>query len=95
VRVCVERRITPMPTNLQLDDRLIGEAVKLGGHTTKKDAVNQALSEYVQQLKQKRYLLTTRTGCTRTRRVRADSVEYVLVGTSTAWRVHSDSMSPH
>lgn len=41
-----------MATNLQLDDRLIREAVKLGGHRTKKAAVTQALADYVRHLKQ-------------------------------------------
>ena len=41
-----------MATNLELDDRLIRQAVKLGGHRTKKAAVTQALSEYVSHLKQ-------------------------------------------
>ena len=39
-------------TNLELDDRLIRQAVKLGGHRTKKAAVTQALPEYVSHLKQ-------------------------------------------
>ena len=41
-----------MPTNLALDDRLIQVAQKLGGHRTKKDAVNAALDEYVRRRKQ-------------------------------------------
>lgn len=41
-----------MATNLQIDDRLIQKAVKLGGHKTKKAAVTQALIEYIQQLEQ-------------------------------------------
>ncbi len=32
-----------MPTNLALDDRLIEEARKIGGHKTKKEAVSVAL----------------------------------------------------
>ena len=36
-----------MATNLALDDRLIAEAVRAGGHKTKKDAVTAALREYV------------------------------------------------
>jgi Bacterial antitoxin of type II TA system, VapB len=36
-----------MPTNLAIDDKLIEEARKVGHHTTKKDAVTAALSEYV------------------------------------------------
>ena len=36
-----------MPTNLDLDDDLVAEAKKLGHHKTKREAVNQALKEYV------------------------------------------------
>jgi hypothetical protein len=36
-----------MATNLHLDDSLICEAQRLGGHKTKKDAVVAALEEYV------------------------------------------------
>ncbi len=42
-----------MATNLDLDDKLIEKARKLGGHRTKKDAVTRALEEYVRWLKQK------------------------------------------
>ena len=45
-----------MATNLQLDDRLIRQAVELGGHRTKKAAVTQALSDYIQHLTQERIL---------------------------------------
>ena len=41
-----------MPTNLAIDDRLIAEAQKLGGHRTKKETVTAALDEYVQHRKQ-------------------------------------------
>ncbi|MFY9558669.1 MAG: type II toxin-antitoxin system VapB family antitoxin [Terriglobales bacterium] len=41
-----------MPTNLALDDRLIEEARRAGGHKTKKEAVNAALAEYVRRRKQ-------------------------------------------
>ena len=41
-----------MATNLELDDRLIRQAVKLGKHRTKKAAVTQALTDYVSRLKQ-------------------------------------------
>lgn len=41
-----------MPTNLALDDKLIEEAQRTGGHKTKREAVNAALSEYVKRLKQ-------------------------------------------
>ena len=45
-----------MPTNLAIDDRLINEAVRLGHHRTKKDAVNAALDEYIRRRKQQRIL---------------------------------------
>jgi Arc/MetJ family transcription regulator len=45
-----------MATNLQLDDRLIREAVSLGKHRTKKAAVTQALTEYIRHLRQQRIL---------------------------------------
>ena len=41
-----------MATNLQIDDKLILKAVRLGKHRTKKAAVTQALVEYIQHLKQ-------------------------------------------
>ena len=45
-----------MATNLQLDDRLIRKAVRLGGHRTKKAAVTQALTDYVRHLEQEKIL---------------------------------------
>ena len=36
-----------MPTNLALDDKLINQAVTIGHHKSKKDAVNTALTEYI------------------------------------------------
>lgn len=45
-----------MPTNLAIDDRLIREAVRLGCHRTKKDAVNAALDEYIRRYKQQAIL---------------------------------------
>jgi hypothetical protein len=45
-----------MATNLQLDDQLIEEAVTLGKHRTKKEAVTQALNEYVRHLRQEKIL---------------------------------------
>jgi Arc/MetJ family transcription regulator len=45
-----------MPTNLALDDRLIEEAVKVGGHKTKREAVTAALQEYVRYRRQLRVL---------------------------------------
>jgi len=45
-----------MATNLALDDTLIEEARKTGGHKTKKEAVTKALEEYVRHRKQLRIL---------------------------------------
>jgi len=45
-----------LATNLQLDDRLIERAVKLGKHKTKRAAVTQALKEYVEHLEQQKIL---------------------------------------
>jgi len=41
-----------MATNLAIDPNLLDEALLVGGLTTKKDTVNQALTEYVQRRKQ-------------------------------------------
>ena len=46
-----------MPTNLNLDDALLNEAVRLSGKRTKRDTVNAALLEYVSRLKQRRILV--------------------------------------
>jgi Arc/MetJ family transcription regulator len=45
-----------MATNLAIDDRLLEEALRVGGQRTKKDTVTQALEEYVQRRKQARIL---------------------------------------
>lgn len=45
-----------MATNLALDDSLIEEARRTGGHRTKKEAVTAALAEYVKRRKQLRVL---------------------------------------
>jgi len=45
-----------MPTNLAIDDKLIEEARRIGGHKTKKEAVNSALEEYVKRRKKLRIL---------------------------------------
>jgi hypothetical protein len=41
-----------MATNLAIDDDLLREAQKIGGHRTKKDTVNSALREYIQSRRQ-------------------------------------------
>ncbi len=45
-----------MATNLQIDDKLIVKAVKLGRHKTKKAAVTRALIEYIQHMEQEKIL---------------------------------------
>jgi Arc/MetJ family transcription regulator len=45
-----------MPTNLNIDDGLLEEAVKVSGKKTKRETVNAALSEYVSRRKQRRIL---------------------------------------
>lgn len=45
-----------MATNLQIDDKLILRAVKLGRHRTKKAAVTRALSDYIHHLEQESLL---------------------------------------
>ncbi|HTS36182.1 MAG TPA: type II toxin-antitoxin system VapB family antitoxin [Candidatus Solibacter sp.] len=45
-----------MATNLAIDDRLIEEARKTGGHKTKKEAVTTALEEYIRRHRQRRIL---------------------------------------
>ena len=41
-----------MATNIEIDNNLIQEALKLGGHRTKRAVVEEALQEYVQRRKQ-------------------------------------------
>ena len=43
-----------MATNLQIDDKLINKAVKLGKHRTKKAAVTQALTDYIHHIEQEK-----------------------------------------
>lgn len=45
-----------MPTNLNIDDALLEEAVRLSGKKTKRDTVNAALQEYVARRKQRRIM---------------------------------------
>ncbi|MDA8172016.1 MAG: type II toxin-antitoxin system VapB family antitoxin [Nitrospiraceae bacterium] len=42
-----------MATNLAIDEKLLSEAVKVGGFKTKKSAVNQALKEFIEHRKRK------------------------------------------
>jgi Arc/MetJ family transcription regulator len=45
-----------MATKLAIDDKLIEEARRRGGHRTKKEAVTTALKEYIRRHKQQRIL---------------------------------------
>jgi len=45
-----------MPTNLAIDDRLLEEAKRIGGHRTKKATVTEALHEYIRHRKQTKIL---------------------------------------
>ena len=46
-------RISHMATNLNLDDQLVTEALALSGLKTKRDAVNEALREFVARHRQR------------------------------------------
>ncbi|MFM8358448.1 MAG: type II toxin-antitoxin system VapB family antitoxin [Verrucomicrobiota bacterium] len=43
-----------MATNLQIDDRLLALAQRVGGFRTKKETVNQALADFVKRREQSR-----------------------------------------
>ena len=45
-----------MATNIELNEVLLSKAMRLGKIKTKKDAVNEALSEYVQRREQLKVL---------------------------------------
>ena len=45
-----------MATNLAIDDQLLEEAQRVGGHRTKKATVTEALEKYIQRRKQARIL---------------------------------------
>jgi Arc/MetJ family transcription regulator len=47
-------RLLHVATNLAIDDKLLEEAVRAGGHRTKKAAVTEALQEYIQRRQQAR-----------------------------------------
>jgi len=56
---CSHSHLCKMPhmaTNLAIDDRLLTEAQKIGGHRTKKATVTQALEEFIQRRKQVKIL---------------------------------------
>jgi hypothetical protein len=41
-----------MATNLSIDEHLLEEALRAGGHRTKKATVNEALEEYIRRRRQ-------------------------------------------
>lgn len=44
-----------MPTNLATDDALLREALKVGGKRTKRETVNEALTEYIRRRRRRRF----------------------------------------
>ena len=47
-----------MATNLDIDQELLEEAMKIGGQKTKKNTVNKALKEFIDKRKQKEIIST-------------------------------------
>lgn len=45
-----------MATNLAIDDALLSEALRVGGRSSKRETVNEALAEYVQRRKRRRFV---------------------------------------
>lgn len=45
-----------MSTNLNIDDELLNEALRLGGKRSKRETVNEVLEEYVKRRKQQEIL---------------------------------------
>ncbi len=45
-----------MATNLQIDPELLEQALKVGGHRTKRETVNEALAEYIRYREQLKIL---------------------------------------
>ena len=50
-----------MATNLAIDDQLLEEAQRVGGHRTKKATVTEALHEYIQRRNQAKIIELFRT----------------------------------
>lgn len=44
-----------LPTNLSIDDKLLNDALRIGGHRTKRETVNEALQEYIQRRRRRRF----------------------------------------
>ena len=47
-----------MATNLDIDQELLEEALKIGGQKSKKNTVNKALKEFIEKRKQKEIIST-------------------------------------
>lgn len=45
-----------MATNLDIDEKLLNDALRIGGNRTKKATVEEALQEYIRRRKQQRIL---------------------------------------
>lgn len=45
-----------VPTNLAINDKLLEDALRVGGFSTKKDTVNAALQEFIERRKQREIL---------------------------------------
>ncbi len=45
-----------MATNLDIDQKLLDEALKIGGQKSKKNTVNKALKEFIERRRQKEIL---------------------------------------
>lgn len=44
-----------MPSNLAIDDELLNQALRVGGRRSKRETVNEALAEYIQRRKRRRF----------------------------------------
>jgi len=54
--MCIERLVEMLRTNIELDEKLVAEGLKLTRKKTKKELVNYALEELVRKLKRKKLL---------------------------------------
>jgi len=50
-------------TNIDLDDKLVKEGLKISDYKTKKELINHALQEFVRRLKRKNILKLMGSGC--------------------------------
>ena len=50
-------------TNIDLDDKLMKEAMKISDFKTKKELINIALKEFIRRLKRKKILKYMGSGC--------------------------------